>query len=131
VDVEPAFVADGEAPKLVEPRKGSLDDPTVAAKLVAGVDASSGDARTDLAAATCVAAAAMVIGLVRMELVRAPPGSATLARDWRDGIDQRLERRAVVDVCAGQEKPQRNAAPVRDQMALGAGSASIRGVRPG
>ena len=131
VDVEPAFVADREASKLVEPCEGSLDDPAVAAKLLAGVDPSAGDARPDLAAATCVAAAAMVIRLVRVQLVRAPSGSAALARDRRDGIDQRLEGRAVVDVGAGQEKPQRNAAPVRDQMALGAGSASIRRVRPG
>ena len=131
MNVEPAFVSDRQPPKLIEPCEGSLDDPAVTAKLLAGIDTSSGDAWPDLAAVTCVAAAAMVIRLVGVQLVRAPSGSAALARDRRDGIDQRLEGRAVVDVRAGQEKPQRNAAPVRDQMALGAGSASIRRVRPG
>ena len=84
VDVEPAFVADGEASKLVEPCEGSLDDPAVAAKLLAGVDPSAGDARPDLAAATCVAAAAMVI---RSEGERAPAPHLRVtqrAQTWRN-----------------------------------------------
>jgi hypothetical protein len=130
VDVEPAFVADGEPPKLVEPCEGSLDDPAMTAKLLAGVEAPSGDAGLDLAAATSVAAAAVVIGLVGVQLVRPASRSAALAADRRDGVDQRLEWHAVVDVCAGQEEPERNPAAVGDQMALGAWSASVGRVRP-
>lgn len=130
VDVEPTFVADGEPPKLVEPCECSLDDPAMTAKLLAGIEASSGDAGLDPAAATSVAAAAVVIGLVGVQLVRPPSRSAALAADGRDDVDQRLEGYAVMDVCAGQDEPERNAAPVGDQMPLGAWSAAICRVRP-
>lgn len=131
VDVEPAFVADGEAPQFVEPCEGSFDDPAMTPQFLAGVDASSGDAWPDPAAMTCAAAAAMIISLVRVQLVRPLPGSAALAPNGWHGVDQRVKRRAVVDVGAGQEKRERDAAPVGDQMTLGAGSAAIRRVRTG
>ena len=89
VDVEPAFVADGEAAKLVEPCRGSLDDAAMTTKLLAGVDASSGDARPDL---TCVGAAAVrtpcrhaacsaVVGVDR-----ACPGSAGRRQCWESPL---------------------------------------------
>ena len=67
--VEPALVADGETPELVEPGEAALDDPSVTAELLSGLDAAPGDAGRDVAPPAGIAAAPVVIGLVGVEFV--------------------------------------------------------------
>ncbi len=129
MDVEPAFVSDGEPAEPVEPGEAALDDPSMPTELLAGLDAPPRNTRLDPAAVAGTTAAAMVVGLVGVQLVRPVPRPAALACDRRDRIEQLVEGQAVVDVGAGQEKGQRDAATIRDQMALGAGPASVRRVR--
>ena len=102
MDVEPAFVADGEPPEFVEPCKAALDDPSMLAKFLAGIYVASGNARLYLAAQTSAAAAAVIIGFVGVQLVRSAPRSATLAADMRNGIGKVLEWHAVVNVGSGE-----------------------------
>ena len=47
MEIGAALVADGEAPKAIEPRQGALDDPAVLAQALARLDAAPGDPRHD------------------------------------------------------------------------------------
>ena len=129
VDVDAALISDGEPPEPVDRCEGSLDHPPVSAKALAAVDAAPGDAWLDAGLPACGPAAAVVIGLVSMELVWPASRTASFASHRGDGIEQQLEWDAVVDVGAGQDEAERNAAPVGDQVAPGAGSAAVGRVR--
>jgi len=129
MDVEPAFVADGEAAEFVEPSEAALDDPSIAAEFLTGFDASPCDARFDLAAVTGAAAAPVIVSLVGVQLVRSASRPPSLARNRRDGVDQILKRYTVVDIGSRQYEGERNATTIGDQVPLGARSASIGGVR--
>jgi hypothetical protein len=100
------------------------------AQLPVALDAAAGDAWLDPAAAASLATAPVIVGFVAMQLVRPTPPAARLACHGRDGIEQLLERHAVVDVGRGQQDGERDAAPVGDEVALGARLAAVRGVRP-
>ena len=58
MDVGAPLVPDGEASEAVEPGEGALDDPAVAARLVAALDALAGD--------TVRKARAVALGLGRL-----------------------------------------------------------------
>jgi hypothetical protein len=98
VHVGPALVADGEAAEAVDPSEAALDDPSVAAELLATVDPAAGDAVFD-AATRAGAPAAAVVGFVGVQLVR------SASRPTRFPVtEQMLEGDAVVDVGAGQQE---------------------------
>jgi len=131
VDVEPAFVSDGKSAKSVEPGEAAFDHPTVAAEPLACLDTAACDPWLDLTTAAGVTATAMVICLVGVQLVWSASRPAQPAADGRDGIEQLLERNAVVDIGSGQQEGQRNAAAIRDQVPLGPWFTSICWVRAG
>jgi FixJ family two-component response regulator len=54
-----------------------------------------------------------------------------LAPDACNGLDQRVELRNVVTVCAGQDDRERDALRVDDEVVLAAGLAPVRGIRAG
>ena len=85
MDVEAALVADRGAAKAGEPGEGALDDPSVLAQPLTALDA---------APKAGTSATAVVVGLVRMRLVRAAPRSAALAWHEWDSVEQLLERSA-------------------------------------
>ena len=144
VDVTPAFVAGDEPAVAVDPGEGALDDLAVPAQLLAGLNAASGCAGSDPATAAGLTAAPVVIGPreaiprrgrlrsrleAGLELFRPAAWPPRLAADRRDAARQVLERHAVVGVGVGQDEGERDAAPVGDQVALGAQPASVGRVR--
>lgn len=120
VGVEPALVADCKATKAGEPGESALDDPLVLAEPLTALDATACNSVLDAAAPAATAATAVIIGLVGMQLVRAAPRSAALSRHEWDGVEQFLERFAVVGVGPGQHEGERDAATVGDKVTLGA-----------
>ena len=66
-----------------------------------------------------------------MQLVRPASGPPGFSCNRRHGIEQVLERLAVVGVGASQQEGERDAAPVSDEVPLGACLAAVRRVRPG
>jgi hypothetical protein len=130
MDVEPTLVANCQPAEAVDPSEGSLDDPSVATEPLAAIDASPCNARLDLPTVAGAAAAAMVIGLVGVQLIRPASGSAALSGNGWDRVEQTLERHTVVDVGPGQDKCERDTTAIRDQVTLGAGPASIRWIWP-
>ena len=131
MDVEAAFVSDSQPAELVEPCEASFDDPAMASESLRGIDTSPRDPGGDVPAPACLAAAVMIVGLVGMQLVGPPARPATLAGNGGNGVDEILEWRAVMDIGAGQEKSQRDALPVRRQVAFCARPAAIRWVGAG
>lgn len=92
-------VSDQQAPKLVEPGDGALDDPTVPTESLAGLDASPCDARRHPLAAHHLAIGPGIIALVSVDLdepASRSPGASALQR--RYGVQHPLQRRAVVRI---------------------------------
>ncbi len=129
VHVGPSFIADSEPSELVEPCEAALDHPTIAAELLTGLDAAPRDAWLDPATQTGAPATPVIVGFVGVQLIWSAFRSAALARNMRHSVKQVLERYAVVDVGPGQQKGERDAVSIRDQMAFGARPASVGRVR--
>ena len=128
-DVEPPFVADGQAPEAREPRQGAFDDPAMAAQTLAAVDAASGDPRGDAPPPSGPAAAVKVVGLVGVEFGRPSARAAHALPDRRHRVDQGGEAPAVVLVRRTERKGERDAVRVGENVALGGGLAAVGRVR--
>lgn len=89
-----SFVADDEAPELVDPGEGALDDPAVSAEMLASLDAAESDAGRDPASAEVLAAALEVVAFVGVELFEPFSGPASSLADGVDLVDCR--RRAML-----------------------------------
>lgn len=68
MDVGPSLVADGEAAELGEPGQRPLDDPPVPAQTLAALDPAPGDAGPDATTGQRLTAAAVIVGLVGVQL---------------------------------------------------------------
>ena len=131
MDVGAPLIADGEAAKAVQPCQCSLDDPAMSAQSIAAVEAPSGNAGLDGAFPAFAPAAAMVIGLVGVELVRAlARTSTTVAHAWH-GIQSGCQHHAVVPVGRAHPHSERGAPAIDHKMALRARFSAIRRVRAG
>src|SRR4051794_1141864 len=97
----------------------------MASQARAAVDAAPGNPIADPPLAQGTPAPRLVIGLVGVELVRAPAGPAAALADRRHGVDQLVEEAAVVDICCGDPQGERNAVGVGDDVALGPGPAAV------
>ena len=131
MDVGAPLVADREAAEAVEPGQRALDHPAVPAQPLAGVDAPSGDAGRDGAGAALPAAAAVIVGLVGVELVGALARPASPVAHAGHGVQGRRQHHAVVPVGRAQAHPERRAPAVDHKVALRARFAAIRRVRAG
>src|SRR5919199_703805 len=97
MDVGAPFVAHREAAEAGEPSQCALYHPPVPPQALGAFDATPGDAGDDAALAAFPAAAAVVVGLVGVQLARAMPGATALARpDRRYSVQRRGEHAAVV-----------------------------------
>lgn len=132
VDVGAALVAHREAAEAGEPGQGALHHPPVPAQALAALDPASGDAGRDAPRTALPAAAAVVVGLVGVQLARPAPRTAPRARpDRRDRVECRGEHAAVVSVGPAQGHAKGRAPGVGDQVPLGAGLASVGRARAG
>ena len=131
MEIGSSFVANREAAEAGEPGQRALDHPPVPAQPLARLDASSCDPGRDGAGAAFPAAATVIIGLVRVELLGSPPGSSSAVPHARHGIQRRSQHEAVVAVSWAQAHAERGALSVDHNMALRARFAAIRRVRAG
>jgi hypothetical protein len=98
---------------------------------LAGFHATSGDAGFDGAAAAFGSATAVIIGLVRVELVRPLLGATPPRAPAGHGVEGWSQHDAVVAVGRAQAHPERRAPAVDHKVALRARFAAIRWVRAG
>jgi hypothetical protein len=129
MDVGPSLVADGKAAELGEPGQRPLDDPPVPAQTLAALDAAAGNAVLDPSAGESPTAAAVIVGLVGVQL-RGPLARPTPAlADRRDGIHDRLQHPAVVHVGSRQLQREGDALRIGEDVTLRARLAPVGRVR--
>ena len=131
MDVGVAFVADAEAPVLVEPGEGALDDPALPAESGSVLGSTFGDARSDPAGAERLAVSLRVVAAVGEERVRPTAWSSAYATQRRDRLDEREQLRDVWAVGAGEQAGERDTVGVDDQVVLAAGLAPVDGAGTG
>jgi hypothetical protein len=92
---------------------------------LAGVDAFTGDAALDAALAQVSAAVMRIVGFIGVDFSGRRRGRPKRPRMGSGGVQQRLERRAIVVISGCEFDGQGDALPVDDHMALGPGFAPI------
>lgn len=128
MNVNAALEASAQLAEGCEPRVCALDDPAMATKPIIALDAFASDAVLDTAAFEMSTAARVVISLVRMQLAGPAAWPAWLATHRWQGVNQRIEDHRIVTVGASDTEHQRDALAVRDEVALAAKFASVRGI---
>lgn len=128
--VNASLEADAQLAKGSEPGVSTLDNPAMAAKPVFVFDAFACDTDLDATAVQVLTASRAVVGLVSMQLVGAGTRATAHPGNPRQRIDKLLEHHRVVPVGTGDAEHQRDALAVRDDVALAAELAAIRGVGP-
>src|ERR671935_195092 len=131
MDVGPALVADREPTVLGQPSQRPLDDPAMPSQALAALDALAGNAHLDVAPPQGLATARNVVGLVRVQLVRACAGPSAAALDGGNAVQQGLKDGGLVLVGPREQHRERDAAAVDHKMALRARLAAIRRIRTG
>lgn len=132
MEVGTSLVADRQATETGDPRQGPLDDPAMSSEVVAALDAAAGDARHDAPRPTFLPAAAVIVGLVRVQFVR-PPARATAAAcpEARYRVEGFSQHTAIVAVGPRQGQAEWCPMGVHDKVTLGAGLAAVGRVRAG
>jgi hypothetical protein len=131
VQLGAALPAQAQAPELVQPREGALDDPAQLAQARAVLAGAPGDDGLDAASPERAAVLVVVIAAVGDQAVGAQTRPARLAADRSRPVDERQQLGDVVAVPAGQRDGQRDPRTVAEQMVLGARSATVNRRRPG
>jgi hypothetical protein len=129
MDIVAAFVAHGQAAIAMEPRMRAFDDPAMAAQAAAMRRAATGKDRDDALGGEAIAVGLGVVAAVTLERPGATAGPAAPAADGRQGGDQRIELRDVVDVRGGYLGDERDAPRIGDEMVLRTRLAAIGWVR--
>jgi hypothetical protein len=113
-----ALSADAQAPEVVKPGEGSLDDPAPAPESRAVRIAAPGDYGLDASAPELTSVLVVVIAAVGDGAVGTLARSPTTAAHAADALYQRRELGDVVAVCARQRHRQGDAVSVDDQVVL-------------
>jgi hypothetical protein len=99
----------------------------VLAKPLAALDAAPGNPWDDATGAAFPAAAAIIVGLVGVQLGRPAAGPSPPSNpNTRHSIQGGDQHTAVMAVGTAERQVQRRAAGVRDKVALGAGLTAVR-----
>ena len=130
MNVDATLEAGAQLAEGSQPGVSALDHPALAPEPIIVFDASAGDAILDPAAFEMGTASRVVVTLVRMQFPGPSTQPAPLATHRRQGVDQLLEDHRIVAIGPGDAEDQRDALAVRDEVALAAELAPVRGVGP-
>ncbi len=125
VDVGAPFVAHAQPTKAIEPGKGALDHPAVAAQVLRAILSTASDTRGDAACAQSGPAASVVVALVGVELPGPVAWTTTTPSDGWDGVDGCFEHFGVVHVGGRENSGQGHPAAFYHKVALRARAAAI------
>lgn len=126
--VQSALEANSQLPKARKPGMRALHHPTVSAKPLTAFHPSTGNSRLNSPSSQVCPAAAIVVTLVRMKLVRLLPGPAGQARDGGKRINQRFEGNRVMTVGPGNAQRQWRATTIYDDVPLAAKLSPVGGI---
>ena len=131
MDIGATFITDTQPAMLKQPCDGSLNHPAVHAQATTVFRPTPRQKRDNVPVTQLATVRLRIIGPVPLNTVRTPAGPSPLARNGRDGVDQRQQLCDVVAVGSCDLDGQRNTLRIGDQMVLGARFASIRRIRAG
>jgi hypothetical protein len=131
VNMSIAFVANLEPSKRVKPRNRTLDWPTRFAEATAMRRADFCKHWRDASLAQALPMGFGTVAPVALNDLRLVQGTAPLAPDVWNGIDQRIKLGNVVPVRRAQDDRERDALRVDDEVVFAAELAPVRGVRAG
>src|SRR5580698_6309235 len=126
-----AFIANFQASKRVKPGNRALDLPTRFAESAAMGRANFCEHGRDATFAQALPMWLGTVAPVALNDLRLVQGTSPFAPDRWNGLDQCIELRNVVAVCAGQDDRERDALRVDDEVVLAAELAPVRGIRAG
>jgi len=114
----------------MQPGMRAFNDPAMFAKAAAVFGTAPGNHWLDTAIAQCSSMSLGVVTAIGVDNARSLQWVATQSANRRNRVDQRQQLRDVVDVGASQDRGERRAVGVGDDMVLGTGSCAISGVWP-
>jgi len=129
VDVGATFESYTEPSKLMEPRDGSLNNPSQHAQPAAVLDSALGDQGRDAATEQLEAMRVRIVSAVGDQKVGFAARATGFPADGWDGVDQGNELRDVIRVRSGEYHRERNPVSVGYQVMLAPRFRSIRGIR--
>ena len=124
-----SFVTNSEAAKPVQPSDGAFDDPARFSQAAAVLGSASRDLGLDASLQQRGAVRIGIVAAVGLDQSGFALGRTALAPDRRNGIDQGQQLRDVVAIGLGQNRRERNALRVGEQMVLRTGTTAIGWVR--
>jgi hypothetical protein len=129
VNVGPTFEANAKTTEVVKPRMSTFDNPAEFAQTTAVFCPALGDHRLDAALAKFLAMRLGVIATVCVNDLGLLKRPATYAANRWNGVKQWQQLGDVVAIRASEDRADRNAIGVYEDVVLGTWSRAIRGVR--
>ncbi len=129
VDVVPTFIANPQATELMQPAGGAFHHPTVLAQPAAMRRVPLGQDRFNVQARQHPPERLQIIPLVALQVLGTPTRTADFAPQRGNRFDQRQELSDIIRVGTGQDRRERDAPCIRDQVTFVAGLGFIRGIR--
>ncbi len=133
MNVSTALETNTEATEVMQPGMRALNDPAIFAKAAAMFGTALGNHRLDTALAQRASMSLGVVTAIGVDHTRSLQWVTTQSanrRNRRNRVDQRQQLRDVVDVRSGQDRGERGAVGVGDDVVLGTGSRTIGRVWP-
>jgi hypothetical protein len=131
MSIERSLKADTQLAETGQPAVSAFDDPAMTTELLATLDTSASDTRSDSTLEQRQPAVRKVIAFIRMDFVWTLPWPPRHARNRRYGVQDRFEHLRVMPIGAADHPCQRNTLPVYRDVTLAPELAPIRRVRPG
>ena len=125
------FKSCSQSTKLMEPGEGSFDDPSVDTQATAVRGVSFGQDRLDPQRSEGLAMRLGIIGPITLKLIRPSSGTAHLAGHRRHRPYQWQQRRHIVTVGSGDDRRQRNASGIGQQVMFRSVLPAVHGIRAG
>ncbi len=130
MNVSAALETTTEAAEVMQPGMRAFNDPAIFAKAAAVFGAAPGDHRLDTALAQHSPMSLEVVTSIGVDHTRSAQRVAAQSANRRNRVDQGQQLRDVVDIRTGQDRGERRAVGVGDDVVLGTGARSIGGVWP-
>lgn len=129
MNVRTSLETNTEATEVMQPSMRAFHDPAIFAKATAMFGTALCDHRLDTAIAQRLPMSLGIVTTIGIDHTRSVQWVAAQSANRRNRVDQRQQLRDVIDVRAGQDRGERRAVRVGDDVVLGTGSRSTGGVR--
>ena len=122
------FISHSQSAELMQPRKSSLNYPSLRAQPTAMATKAFGGQRFDSHGAQLFSMRLRIISTISKHLVWSTARTTSLASDRRYGLDQSHQLSHIMSVGSSQDRRQRNPISVSNHMMFAAWLGSVRGV---